>query len=698
MKEKAKQRLQDGAPIPSLCRAASFRAGSPGAALDAEARTLTLTWSSEQPVDRWFGQEILSHDPGSARLGRLNDGAPLLFNHRMDDVIGVVESAALGGDKKGHAVVRFARTPRGDEMMGMAEDGILRNVSFMYQVHKFRAELDEDNNENDIYTATDWEPYEISMVTIPADPTVGVGRASGTESTHPVRIERTSPAAHAASTEEVSMRHEHRLHAPAGDGGDAGGDAPDPANNPVKPGPVVDAERIRKDAAQSEQERILAINALGARHKLPADFIAKLISDGTKIEAARGLVLDHISQGGAQSVAHFDHQRVDLTDKEARSYSLVRAVNAIIAGDWSAAGFEREVSNTIAKKVGRNAARAGFFIPSNLPFVPTQEHARAMMVMGGPIAQRMLQQRAIYQVGTPSQGGNLVETQLLAESFIEVLRNMSIVMQLGARTLTGLVGGIDIPRQITTTPTYWVGESGGLTEGEATFDKVQLRPKVIGALSKMSRLMLQQSTPAIEMLAREDLLSQMALGIDLAALSGTGSSNQPTGVVNQSGVGSVIGGTNGANLTFDHLIQLYTAPAVANAPMGSMAFAMNAKAKGYLATLKSSTGAYLWAPQGGGVGSPVADNVQGYPYGVSNQLRSTLTKGTASGIASELIYGNWRELLIGEWGVTEIMVNPYGSTDFAAGDVAIRAFQTIDVAVRHGASFSVMSDALTPGF
>lgn len=691
MQTRKKEPLTDGTKLPVLRRALSFRANAEDSPLNVEARTLAMSFSSEHPVERWYGNEVLSHDAGAADLNRLNDGAPLLFNHDMNDVIGVVESAKIGNDRKGHAVVRFAKTPRGDEIMGMVADGILRNVSFMYGVDTYVEQGDGDpgNSDDRTYTATSWEAFELSIVTVPADPTVGVGRAATEVATRSVAIQRRSESSAASAvitTEEERMKLQHRLQAPA----DAGGGSA--AGGAV----TVDADKIRKDAIQSEQERIKAIHELRAKHKLPEAFVEKAIVDGRTIEEVRGLVLDHITTQQNKPVADFDHQRVDMTDKEKKGYSLVRAINAVLAGDWKEAGFEREVSRTIALQMKRSPQQNGFFIPSNLPFAPTQDHMRAAIMNGGPMAQRY--QRAIYQVGTASQGGNLVETDLLAESFIEVLRNMAVVTQLGARFLSGLVGKVDIPRQNGVTGTYWVGESGALTEGEATFDKVSLAPKTIGALSKMSRLMLLQSTPAIEMLAREDMLAQIALGIDLAALSGSGSSNQPTGIVNQAGVGSVVGGTNGANLSFDHLIQLYSQPAIANAPLSSLAFAMNAKSKGYLATVKSTTGQYLWNPAGGGVTGGVGDTVQGYPYAVSNQLRSTLTKGTSSGNCSELIYGNWRELLIGEWGVMEILANPYDSTGFANGDVLLRAFQTIDIAVRHGASFATMSDALTPGF
>jgi HK97 family phage major capsid protein len=210
--------------------------------------------------------------------------------------------------------------------------------------------------------------------------------------------------------------------------------------------------------------------------------------------------------------------------------------------------------------------------------------------------------------------------------------------------------------------------------------------------------MLLQSTPAIEMLVRSDLAAVGALAIDLAAISGSGTSNQPTGIVNTAGVGSVIGGTNGAALTFDHLIQLMYSTRVNNAPQNAAGFALNSKTIGFLSTLKSTTGQYLWDPQGG-LTNDSPDRLKGRPYAESQQLRSTLTKGTSSGICSELIYGgSWQELIIGEWGITEIAVNPYDSTGFVNGDVLLRMFQTIDIGVRHAASFAVMSDALTAGF
>jgi HK97 family phage major capsid protein len=406
-------------------------------------------------------------------------------------------------------------------------------------------------------------------------------------------------------------------------------------------------------------------------------------AQGAPPMSAETIDLATFERGGARPVSSANP---DLTARERDRYSVRAAILAALTNDWQKAGFEREVSQTV--QTARHlipVAPSSFFMPTNLPF----------QVRGA--APSPLLQRAAYAVGSGTTGGNLVETQLLAADFIEVLRNSTVTGQLGARYLTGLTGNINIPRQSSQTNTFWVGESVALTESEATFDQVQLRPHVVGSLSKMSRLTLQQTTPAIEMLVREDLLMTGALALDAAALNGTGSSSQPTGIANTSGIGSVIGGTNGANLTFDMLISLYSAPAIANAPQENLGFAINGKSRGYLASLKSTTGQYLWNPRGN-VSAAIPDSVVGYRYALSNQLPSNLTKGTASGICSQLLFGNWQELFIAEWGVTEILVNPYDSTGFLNGDILVRSFQTVDIGLRHPASFANMSDALTPGF
>jgi NAD(P)-dependent dehydrogenase (short-subunit alcohol dehydrogenase family) len=139
-------------------------------------------------------------------------------------------------------------------------------------------------------------------------------------------------------------------------------------------------------------------------------------------------------------------------------------------------------------------------------------------------ANLQMQTRASQLAGTANVGGNMVETQLLAEQFIDALRKQLRIAELGATMLPGLVGNVAIPRRTSTQSTYWVAESGTITAAATNFDQVSMTPKTVGALSSWSRILELQSTPAIESLLRADMVAQVASAIDLAAITGTGSS------------------------------------------------------------------------------------------------------------------------------------------------------------------------------
>jgi HK97 family phage prohead protease len=387
------------------------RAATP---LDSEARTLALSFSSETPVERWFGNEVLSHAADAADFSRLNDGAPLLFGHDMRDVIGVVEKAWLEGGR-GMAIVRFAKTPRGDEMMGMVADGVLRNVSFAYSVERYVAESEDDPAEgvsdDATYTATRWLAYEISLVSVPADASVGVGRADAGDSKDvPVERPGVTPAANAEPQQKGILM----------DPKETGGAAPG----------AVDVKVIEEQARVAERARAKEIAAIGARLN-QAELARQLIDSGKSLEEARAAFLDKV--GTKEPVAMGEGAGdLDMTDKEKRGFSFVRAIRAALTSDWSGAGFEREVSLTIQKRAGREPQSGhSFFAPTNIPF---------------RVAGATLDQRAPYAVGAAATGGALVATNLLAGSFIEALRNQAIVGKLGARFLSGLVGNVSISR------------------------------------------------------------------------------------------------------------------------------------------------------------------------------------------------------------------------------------------------------------
>lgn len=593
--------------------------------LDHESRAVEVAFSSTEPYERFFGVEVLDHATTSVRLGRLNDGGAVLVNHNTDQHIGVVERAWLDGDNKGRAVVRLGRSSLAEQALKDIEDGILRHVSVGYRVHEMLLEKSGKAGTLDQYRVTDWEPYEISLVAIPADPTVGVGRAAEEpEQTVIIKnLEFTEPKKEIIPMSIIT--------------------------------PPVDSEAIERDATKTERQRVQEILAIGQRHQL-ADLAREYVEQGSSLDAFRQEVLKRLESKPLEAKPS---PEIGLSKKETGAYSLLRAIQAQASGDWSKAGLELEASRAIAQKMGTPAK--GFY-------VPYEWMSRDLLV------------------GTNTAGGHLVSTDLLSGSFIELLRNRMMVSSLGAKMLTGLVGDVAIPRQTGGATAYWVSENSALTESQQAFDRVTLTPKTVGAYTEMSRKLLQQSSVDIENLVKSDLATCLALAIDLAAINGSGSSGQPTGILGTSGIGAVAGGTNGAAPTWAHVVGLETEVSVDNALLGNLAYLTNASVRGKLKQTEafSSTGQRIWSEGG---------TVNGYRAEVSQQVPSNLTKGTASGTCSAIIFGNWGDLLIGQWGTLDIQVNPF-SLD-TTGAVRITAFQDMDVAVRHASSFAAMVDALT---
>ncbi|NDC35853.1 MAG: phage major capsid protein [Synechococcaceae bacterium WB9_2_112] len=459
-------------------------------------RTIEFPFSSEYPVARYFGNEILAHTREAVDLARLNDGAPLLFNHDPGKVVGVVERAWIDGKKKrGYVAVKFSRNAFAQEVLADVRDGVLRNVSVGYQI----ADMEQRGED---FVATRWSPYEVSVVSIPADPTVGVGRALDAQ-----------PAAPAAS--------------------------PTPQPEPEVPmdnTPDISAVRAEAaaEAAKAERARIAGITALTEKHGM-ADLGRQLIEGGRSLDEARAAVLDKLAIKPIETVAP-----VEMAAEERASYSLTAGIRAMLTGDWSSreAGLVRELSKEVEKSGVAKTTERSFFVPFS--------------ALGG--------QRATYVTSGASTGGNLVATDLMADEFIEFLRNNAVMLQLGVRTMPGLVGNVAIPRRSGVASTYYLStQTTAITQSESTFDQVTMSPKNLAALSKYSRQTLLQGTPGIEELVRRDLTDGINLAIDLGILNGSGSSGQPTGIMQTSGIGSVAMGTNGGAVTFEKVVDLEAA-------------------------------------------------------------------------------------------------------------------------------------------
>lgn len=450
-------------------------------------------------------------------------------------------------------------------------------------------------------------------------------------------------------------------------------------------------ELRRRRAELVEQARGLLDGADAAERGLSAEEETRFGELETQIEAlGRDIARREQAEGWQREMgqpagrgALRPEPGIGMSPRETREYSLVRAINAAIRNDWRGAELELEASEATAQRLGRQPQ--GFFVPFD--YLANGGGERSVQVRTEHGFQ-FVPERRDMSAGTDGAGGYTVATDLLASSFIDLLRNAMMVQRAGARMLTGLVGDVAIPRQAAGATAYWVAEGSAPTKSAMTsaFDQVTMAPKTVGAWADITRKLLMQSSLDIEALVRQDLATVLALEIDRAALHGSGSSNQPTGIAATSGIGSVAGGTNGLAPTHAHLIALETEVAQDNADIGRVAYMTNTKVRGKLKSTVIGTDQRMVWSEGG---TPI----NGYPAWITNQVSSGLTKGSSSGVCSAIFFGNWGDLLVGMWGGLDILVDPY--TASTTGTVRVIALQDVDVAVRHAESFAAMLDALT---
>jgi HK97 family phage major capsid protein len=431
------------------------------------------------------------------------------------------------------------------------------------------------------------------------------------------------------------------------------------------------------EAAKAERARISGITALTEKHGM-ADLGRQLIEGGRSLDEARAAVLEKIGAKPVETVAP-----VEMAAQELAGYSLTAGIRAALTGDWSSreAGLVRELSREVEKSGVSKTAERSFFVPFSA-----------------------LSKRATYVTSGPTTGGNLVATDLLADDFIEALRNGSLMLSLGVRTMPGLVGNVAVPRRSGVASTYYLStQTTAITQSESTFDQVTMSPKNLAALSKYSRQTLLQGTPGIEELVRRDLTDGLNLAVDLGILNGSGSSGQPTGIMQTSGIGSVAMGTNGGAITLEKLVDLETEVMIDNGAVNrdAVAYVTNAKVMGALKKLRAGgsttgDGPFLVNQIGNTLGrGPAGSEINGYPIGVTNQVPSNLTKGTSSGVCSAVLMGDFSQAMVGFWGNgLEITVGE-DSDDFSKALTSVRGIITYDVAVRHAESFAAILDVTT---
>jgi len=590
--------------------------------IDDADRSIDLSFSSETPYERSFGMEIIDHN--KMDLSFIASGnAPFLADHDATKVIGIVEKVNIA-DARGRAKVRFGKNELANSIFQDIKDGIRPNISFGYEVLSMeKVKTKNEDKEKPSYKVATL-PLEISSVGIPADQSVGVNRSK--------EIINNDDNNKQSIIKVIKM---------------------DKKDN-VQETPKVDNEKIKAETQKAEVDRVREIYAVAEKHNLK-NLADESIKSGLSVAEFKGVILEKI---GNKPLATRNDE-VGLSKKEQRNYSLAKGIKAMISGNWDGAELEKEASEEIAKRSGKNAR--GIFVPSDANFY----------------------KRDLTQ-GTASAGGNTVATDLLAGSYVDALRARSLVRSAGATVLSGLVGDVAIPATNAVTTAYWVAENSAATEGAPTFRQITMNPKTVSAYVDVSRHLLHQSAVAIESILRQDLINGLATAVDKGALQGSGSSNQPTGILNQSGIGSVAIGTNGGAGTYTSVVNTWKEVSTDNADLGALSwFTTPIQVSRFMTTAKvSSTDSQMIMND--------KVNLLGYKVNSTKNMPDDLTKGSSSSNCSALLFGNFNDLIIGEWGNLDVTVDPYSLSTLGATRIA--SFYDIDIAVRHAESFAAIQD------
>lgn len=483
-----------------------------------EERTVDLAFSSEEPYERWFGNEVLGHKKKEVRMDFMGSGrAPLLLDHSFRTQIGVVETAKISSDGIGRATVRFSKSQQAQEIFDDIKDGIRNNVSVGYRVHEM--ELVSKKGDDPTYRITDWEPHEISIVSVPADKTVGVGRDQSDNS------------------EEIFTKN-----------GGKNTMEEEEENNSAEPQTTgaseVEIDHARNLERKKERERISTIMALGERHNAK-DLAIRAVEGEMSLGAFRRDLLNEIEKRSDFIPAgdKGDAGKLGLSKKEQQSYSLFRAIDAYLKKDWSKAGLEHECHRALAGQFGE---REGIWFPMDVP----------------------LETRATQ---TTTAADDLVPQVHRGDLFIDALVEKLVLSTLGARVLTGLKGTIHIPALDSSIAMELVAEGNAATEGNPGWATRTLTPHTVSGNIPITRTMRNNGSPDIESIIRMDMIRKLLVKIEEMAAIGSDSSNEPEGILSVTGINAVTLTSQG-DPTWSEIVEMETKLAEDDALFGSLAY------------------------------------------------------------------------------------------------------------------------------
>ena len=601
-------------------------------AADSKIDGYRVIFSTDDPYTIQYGnfryEETLSHKESAIDTKRLKTHACVLYNHQRDIVLGKVEKGSFEvKDGKAYCQMKFGTSAKAEEIKKDVDAGILDRFSVGYTVSKFKSE-DIRNADGDLegvkILATRWTPFEISIVTVPADNNCKFVRSVSDDLRKFIEN----------NNEDTKMSEEKKA--------------------ALEGARVEQDTKLVADTVAGERKRASDIEAvLACATSLPTAEAQNIRREGLAKGQSAGEVADIVAKRmetiGKEAPEQLNPvDKLDLSAKDVGKFSFARAIG-LAAGviKPSEAGFENECSVALQDKRGANVGRRG---SNGLPVFT--------------VPYDILTTRVATQ-GATSAGG-AVGNNNRPQSYIEVLRDTSVLLRMGITHIPGLNSNIKIPKKTNKSTFSFKAENTSSGDTDVTIDTVDLELHTASGGMGFSRELILNSNPSIDAICMNDVAQEAALIIDTALIKGSGSGAEPQGLIGTASVGTVTAGAP----TWAKVVELMTDIDTQNAPEGGRAYLCTPTVKGMLMTTAKVSGDATFI---------MGDNGQVAGYPVFTKTRD---------LDDNMIFGAWSELILGSWNLLDLQRD--SATNAASGAIVLRGFVDIDVAVRHAQSFSVL--------
>lgn len=603
-----------------------------------------IAFSSTQPYQRQFWDEqnqemvvldeILVHTPEAVDLSRLNNNAPLLFNHNFDNHIGVVCDARIDTDNVGRALVKFSKHGTlANDIRNKVIEGTMEKISVGYDIKEYHIDYTKGQ-----LIVTKWAPFEISFVTVPADDSVGLNRSLNTitvnlgakrdmtkEQIEEIKEEQESAQVEETPVEEnkeseVEETQERQVEEnEENENLEDGKDAEHPESVDDDSSTVREEEEVKeeREAAPVEEEKTEEVAERSEEDELEIREIARelniddeelkralAIKDMTP-EAFRTKALNNITN------AQRNNEQINKEKNMEKTFDLNNVIRSLV--DGAALGANEAEYSAMAAGAAMQRGRAA---------------------RGGSVFVPAAAMRAAAAGNTKADLTAITDEKLLTESYIEMLLPASCLGRLGVTVLSGLNSPIAVPKMTASSVEAFgfVDENGSAPESKATFSNVKMSPKTFAGGNPISRASIKQ-VPGIATLITDHINKAVRIKLEQLILSDKDNTRGPAGLVKQLVDGGRV--TKKTAFSYKDFLKEIAALTDAGVPAQSIKFAMSGATAAELeSTLKDN-----------GVSGYIIENGKLAGYDV-------VTSGVIP--ADHIVLGDFSGIMIGEWGGLEL--------------------------------------------